>query len=78
LHRKSHKRKHPRNRSKPLKHQFKHQHLSRKNHSLKKILRSLRLKMIKRRKLMKESNSHLHHMTNLLKMMCHLLQWGGL
>jgi hypothetical protein len=67
LHRKSHKR-----------HQSKRQHLSRKNQSLKKILRSLRLKMMKRRKLMKESNPRLHHMMKLLTMMCHLLQWGGL
>jgi hypothetical protein len=78
LHRWSHKRKHPRNRSRPLKHQSKRQHLSRKNPSLKKILRLLRLKMMKRRKLMEESNPRLHHMTKMLKMMCHLLQWGGL
>jgi hypothetical protein len=77
LHWKSHKRKHPRNRSRPLKHQSKRQHLSRKNPSLKRILRSLRLKMMKRRKLMEESNPRLHHMIKLL-MMCHLLQWGGL
>jgi hypothetical protein len=77
LHLKSHKRKHPRNRNRPLKHQSKHQHLPRKNPSLKKILRSLRLKMIKRRKLMEESNPRLHHMMKLLRM-CHLLQWGGL
>jgi hypothetical protein len=77
LHRKSHKRKHPRNRSMPLKRQSKRQHLSRKNQSLKKILRSLRLKMMNRRKLMEESNPRLHHKMKLL-MMCHLLQWGGL
>jgi hypothetical protein len=51
--------------------------LLRKNPSLKKILRSLRLKMIKRMKLMEESNPRLHHMMKLLRM-CHLLQWGGL
>jgi hypothetical protein len=34
--------------------------------------------MMKRKKLMKERNPRLHHMTKLLKMMCHLLQWGGL
>jgi hypothetical protein len=60
-----------------LKHQSKRQHLPRKNPSLKKILRSLRLKMMKRRKLMEESNPRLHHMMKLLRM-CHLLQWGGL
>jgi hypothetical protein len=27
---------------------------------------------------MEESNPRLHHMTKMLKMMCHLLQWGGL
>jgi hypothetical protein len=74
---KSHKRKHPRDRSRSLKHQSKHQLLPRKNPSLKKILRSLRLKMMKRRKRIEESNLHLHHMMKLLRM-CHLLQWGGL
>jgi hypothetical protein len=77
LHLKSHKRKHPRNKSRPLKHQSKRQHLPRKNPSLKKILRSLRLKMMKRRKLIVEGNPRLHHMMKLLRM-CHLLQWGGL
>jgi hypothetical protein len=77
LHLKSHKRKHPRNRSRPLKHQSKSQHLPRKSLSLKKIRRSLRLKMMKRRKLTEESNPRLHHMIKLLEM-CHLLQWGGL
>jgi hypothetical protein len=77
LHLKSHKRKHPKNRSRHLKHQSKRQHLPRKNPSLKKILRSLRLKMMKRRKPMEESNPRLHHMMKLLRM-CHLLQWGGL
>jgi hypothetical protein len=52
LHLKSHKNKHPRNRSRPLKHQSKHQHLPRKSPSLKKIRRSLRLKMM----LMEEGN----------------------
>jgi hypothetical protein len=28
--------------------------------------------------LMEENNPCLHHMMKLLKMMCHLLQWGGL
>jgi hypothetical protein len=56
LHRKSHKRKHPRNRGRPLKYQSKRQHLPRKNPSLKKILRSLRLKMMMIRKLMEERN----------------------
>jgi hypothetical protein len=28
--------------------------------------------------LMEESYPRLHHMMKLLKMMCHLLQWGGL
>jgi hypothetical protein len=74
---KSHKRKHSRNRSRPLKHQSKRQHLPRTNPSLKKTLRSSRLKMMKRRKPMKESNPRLHHMMNLLRM-CHLLQWDGL
>jgi hypothetical protein len=77
LHLKSHKRKHPRNRSRPLKHQSKHQHLPRKSPSLKKIRRSLRSKMMKRRRLMEESNPHLHHMRKLLEM-CHLPQWGVL
>jgi hypothetical protein len=77
LHRKNHKRKHPKNRSRPLKYQSKRQHLPRKNPSLKKFLRSLRLKMMKRRKLMEESNPRIHHKMKLLRM-CHLLQWGGL
>jgi hypothetical protein len=77
LHLKSHKKTHHRNRSRPLKHQSKHQHLSRKSPSLKKIRRSLRLKMMKRRRLMEEGNPRLHHMMKLLEM-CHLLQWGGL
>jgi hypothetical protein len=76
LHLKSHKSKHPRNRSRPLKHQSKHQHLPRKSPNLKKIRRSLRLKM-KRRRLMKEGNPRLHRIMKLLEM-CHLLQWGGL
>jgi hypothetical protein len=76
LHLKSHKRKHPRSRSRPLKHHFKRQHLL-KNPSLKKTLRSSRLKMMKRRKLMEESNPRPHHMMQLLRM-CHLLQWDGL
>jgi hypothetical protein len=75
LHLKSHKRKYPR--SRPLKHQSKRQHLLRKNPNLKKTLRSSRLKMMKRRKPMEESNPCLHHMMQLLRM-CHLLQWGGL
>jgi hypothetical protein len=33
--------------------------------------------MMKRRKLMEESNPRLHHMMKLLRMF-HLLQWGGL
>jgi hypothetical protein len=77
LHLKSHKRKYPRSRSRPLRHQSKRQHLPRKNPSLKKVLTSLRLKMMKRRKPMEESNPRLHHMMKLLRM-CHLLQWDGL
>jgi hypothetical protein len=76
LHLKSHKSKNPRNRSRPLKHQSKHQHLPRKSPSLKKIQRSLRLKMMKR-KLMEEGNPRLHCIMKLLEI-CHLLQWGGL
>jgi hypothetical protein len=72
-----HKRKHPRNRSRLLKNQSKCQHLLRKSPSLKKTLRSSRLKMMKRRKPMEESNPRLHHMMKLLRM-CHLLQWDGL
>jgi hypothetical protein len=64
LHLKSHKSKHPRNRSRPLKHQSKHQHLPRKSPSLK-------------RRLMEEGNPRLHLIMKLLEM-CHLLQWGGL
>jgi hypothetical protein len=77
LHLKGHKRKHPRSRSRPLKHQSKRQYLLRKNLSLKKTLRSSRLKMMKRRKPMEESNPRLHHMMQLLRI-CHLLQWGEL
>jgi hypothetical protein len=62
LHLKSHKRKYPRRMSRPLKHQSKCQHLFRKNPSLKKTLRSLRLKMMKQRKPMEESNPRLHHL----------------
>jgi hypothetical protein len=69
---KSHKGKYHRRRSRPLKHKSKRQHLLRQNPSLKKILRSLRLKMMKRRKRMEESNPRLHHMMQLLRM-CHLL-----
>jgi hypothetical protein len=72
LHLKSHKRKNPRSRSRPLKHQSKRQPLPRK-----KTLRSSRLKMMKRRKPMEESNPRLHHMMQLLRM-CHLPQWGEL
>jgi hypothetical protein len=67
----------PQEQEQALKHQSKRQHLPRKNPSLKKILRSLRLKMMKRRKLMEEGNPCLHHMMKMLRM-CHLLQWGGL
>jgi hypothetical protein len=74
LHLKSHNRKYPRSRSRLLKHQSKRQHLLRKNPSLKKTLRSLRLKMMKP---MEESNPHLHHRMQLLRM-CHHLQWVGL
>jgi hypothetical protein len=77
LHLKSHKRKYPRRMSRPLKHQSKCQHLLRKNPSLKKTLRSSRLKMMKRRKLMEESNPRLPHLVQLLRM-CHPLQWVGL
>jgi hypothetical protein len=77
LHLKIHKRKYPRRMSRPLKHQSKRQHLLRKNLSLKKTLRSSRLKMMKRRKPMEESNPCLHHRMQLLRM-CHLLQWVGL
>jgi hypothetical protein len=62
LHLKSHKRKYHRRMSRPLKHQSKRQHLLRKNPSLKKTLRSSRLKMMKRRKPMEESNPRLHHL----------------
>jgi hypothetical protein len=75
---KSHKRKHPRNRSKPLKHQSKRQSLPSQSPSLKKSPSSSSLKMMKKMMLMEESNPHLHHMMKLLKMICHLLQWGGL
>jgi hypothetical protein len=34
--------------------------------------------MMKKMMLMEESIPRLHHMIKLLKMMCHLLQWGGL
>jgi hypothetical protein len=77
LHLKSHKRKYPRRMSRSLKHQSKHQHLLRKNPSLKKTLRSSRLKMMKRRKPMEESNPRLQHLMQLLRM-CHHLQWVGL
>jgi hypothetical protein len=77
LYLKSHNRKYPRRMSRPLKHQSKRQHLLRKNPSLKKTLRSSRLKMMKRRKPMEESNPRLHHMMQLLRM-CHHLQWDGL
>jgi hypothetical protein len=77
LHLKSHKRKYPRSRSRPLKHQSKWWHLLRKNPSINKTLRSSRLKMMKRRKPMEESNLCLHHLMQLLRM-CHLLQWDGL
>jgi hypothetical protein len=75
---KSHKRKHPRNRSKPQKHQFRCQSLPSQSLSLKKSLSSSSLKMMKRMKMMEESSPRLHYMMKLLKMMCHLLQWGGL
>jgi hypothetical protein len=77
LHLKSHKRKYPKRMSRPLKHQSKRQHLLRKNPSLKKTLRSSRLKMMKKRKPMEESNPRLHHLMQLLRM-CHLLQWDRL
>jgi hypothetical protein len=69
---KRHKSQNPRNRSRPLKHQSKHKHLPRKSPSLKKIQRSSRLKMMKR-KLMEEDNPRLHHIMKLLEI-CHLLQ----
>jgi hypothetical protein len=72
LYLKSHKRKYPRRMSRPLKYQSKCQHLLRKNPSLKKTLRSSRLKMMKRRKPMKESNPRLPHLVQLLRM-CHPL-----
>jgi hypothetical protein len=74
----SHKRKHPRDRSKPLKHQSRRQSLSSQSPRLRKSLSSSSLKMMKKMVLMEESYPRLHHMMKLLKMMCHLLQWGGL